>query len=280
MTGWIGPVIGAVGSLLSARKSRGPSVGEQISAGDRAFRQRVATLKELGMSPLFAAGAGVQAVAPPPDAIGGLGEAVSGIGQSITAYQSQRKSDAANAVLREQTVAESQARVRKDDAMAAYYTSQAALAEHQRTASPSAPTTTPAAAFDAVQTTPVQIPSVQSKAPHVSAGVVPGFVETRVRPGLTLLTPRSEEGLHEVMESGINPAYLLAMLSANQQAYGDKEGLKRVATLYGWDVVQRALAGRKSSTDSGPAPRKSYNRPRSPESDRRFRESLNRGPMF
>lgn len=241
-----GAAIGAVGSIINAVGSNGPNRRERVRASQEAithdslaFKQRIADLRAMGISPLMAAGSSYQASSP--QIVGGqdysgVERGLSAAGQAIDNYQTNRKSEAHNAVLREASVAEAESRIRLNDsqtALAQLQLSQQAVAAANRRASPSAPTTTPAQQFDAVKNVPSEITSRQGAATHVTAGSNPAFAEVEVRPGRKALVPQTTEGFHENMESMINPFYIIATLKANRDRYGADAAIKNVQALSG-----------------------------------------------
>lgn len=248
-----GAAIGAIGGIVSALGNRGPNAAERLRASreavihdSAAFRQRIKDLRSMGISPLMAAGSTVQST---PQVFGGkdysgLERSLSAAGQSLDNYQSTKKAEAHNAILREATVAEAQSRIRLNDsqtALAQFQLSQQALAAHQRAASPSAPSTTPSAQFDQVKNVPVEVVSRQRGSTHTAAGSQPAFQEVEVRPGVKVMMPLSNEGFHEQAESFVNPAYLANVLAANIERYGAQEGVNRVAAIVGADGYTRFL---------------------------------------
>lgn len=229
------------GSLLGGSIGRNtaphqPSLEEQRQHEDLAFRQRVATLREHGMSPLLATSSASGQIAP-PQAIGSpMGEAVADAGaalaQGVASYQTRKANEQAIQLQQAQALKESNARIAKDEAQAAYYHALSAKTGQTISSSPSPAVGTPHDLFDQVSVNPVDIPSRQSGAKNVMAGSQPGFKEYEVLPGVTLLYPGSDEGFHESAES-LSPVYWLQMIRANVQRFGVDEAARRLNKVYG-----------------------------------------------
>lgn len=96
------------------------------------IRWRVEDAKAAGLHPLFALGGGGAAFSPPPTIVtnDGMGEAIANAGQAIGNAVSRQETPEQK-IAKDLLIKESQARISKDDAQAAYYWS-LAMREYQQ----------------------------------------------------------------------------------------------------------------------------------------------------
>lgn len=252
-----GPLISAGGAVLGGILGKPKNPKADYKGQLQYEKDRITGLqKDFGISPLATLGS----VSPsPPQMVGGspgtdygLAEAAAHVGQGITAHQAEvtrRKELATQEALAKagqaQALRESNARVLKDEAIAAYYNSRAAVKDTAAAVAVKKALLAKVDEFDSIRNQPDTVTSVRKDAPHITAGVHGSYTERNVGGGHKLLFPQSEEGLHENLESMWNPAYALPFIKANVDKYGAWKASQGLSQLYGIPatVIYAVVAG-------------------------------------
>lgn len=229
------PIIGGLLSNKQSADNKAEDVALQREFAQNGIRWKVADAKAAGLHPLHALGASTASYTPSISVTDGLGNAMSeagqGLGRAINAQQTQSERS-----LQQAQLAHLEAQTRKEDAMSAYYASEAsrtAQASRQTAAMPEAVTsasiqTRPLSSLpnyaDAVNIEPNKIVSRNSQKPATAAGNNPFFSEFQLRDEknrqpVMIELPYTEEGPGEAMEN-ISWWQWPAIVAHNMKRYG------------------------------------------------------------
>lgn len=215
----IGEIIQAVGSyaggLRAARateQANAANIAAQREFAQHGIRWRVEDAKAAGLHPLYALGGSVTpfapSVVPATQAGEGLAQAGQSLGRAVQAVQTKEEKLATQLRLEGMAIAN-----RKDDAIRAYYDSEAARNLARTLTGPSLPL----GDTGTVLTEPATSVSRAREDASRTASVQPMWQRHEVLPGIPLDVMRSEEGPAEGLE-GAGP--LMLALLRNLYLYG------------------------------------------------------------
>lgn len=196
-------------------------------------RWKVEDAKAAGLHPLFALGGATTSYSPTSYVgdggrdSGGLGEAISGMGQNVSrAVQAQE-----TAPQREQRVMGLQlqaSQIRENDARALYYQNEAARSSQSGGGTTAFPVADLYAGLrgNQIVSKPDEVKTTRSDDPSMTAGTHAAMQEYVMTPsGLKMRLPQSDEGPGEAMENV--PWYLWpAMIQHNRSYYGGDWGTR------------------------------------------------------
>ena len=244
-----GPLIGAGGAILGGLigKPRKPKFqgNKQIKYErdliDVKLEEIERKRRQFGISPLVSAGVPVSYGSPVT--VGqdstdyGIADAAAQIGRGVSDYQSRQAQARENQLNRNlqamgqaQSIRESKARVQKDQAIANYYNSRAALGNSAAAATGVA---NDVGAVGAIDVQPSRQTSRQVGHSNIVAGRHAAYKDYEVAPGMFIVAPTSEEGFTEVQEQMWNPAVLIPTVNLTVRKYGYKKAAKALSAMYG-----------------------------------------------